>query len=301
MKWATELNRTHPRPKSPRRAAASFNQSPEPTADSAGSSASRATLFGRPWLSSLGPVNVMRQNIQAVLLVALLQLLWVAAEASGWQFSETVHRQALKVSVGFPVSCASYTAVHTTGDVPPWENYPERTQWLPGIRVSVVYGILDALVVVAAFLGFRWLLRFDLGRAACIGFVLGFVGGVLASFTTIASWRPTSTWILTPLVLIGIPTSICFMTRRVRSDWQAFLMLAVAFLVMPWASERVAFFQADHGFSFLADSYSRWSPSIEQMVFFPFLCIVVLSILVLLLRRFVPFFRKHENLAAASG
>jgi hypothetical protein len=239
----------------------------------------------------------MRQNLYAILLVTLLQLLWVAAESNGWESPGQWHRRALKISVGFPVRCASYTAIHTTGDLPAWTNYPERSQWLPGLRVSRVLWPLDALAAVAAFFGFRWLLRFEAGRAASMGFVLGLVAGVLDSFSTIASWRPISVWVIAPLMLVGLPVTVCFLTRRARSVWLPLLMLAVAVLVMPWMASRLEHFRADHGFSFAAGDSSVWSPSVTEMVFMPLVCIAVLSIPVLLIRRFLPVFWKHEAVA----
>lgn len=239
----------------------------------------------------------MRRNIYAGLLVVLFQLLWVAAESEGWKSPGNWDRRALKVSVGFPVPCASYTAVRTTGDMPSWQNYPDRSQWLPGHRVSGVPLALDALAVVAAFFGFRCLLRYQAGRAASAGFALGIVFGVMGSLLAMVSWSPASEWIIALLFLMGLPTAICYLTRHARSVWLPLLMLAVAVLVMPWMSARVEYFRADHGFSFAAEGSTIWSPSLEDMLFVPLMCVAVLSVLVLLIRRFVPVFRKHETVA----
>lgn len=246
----------------------------------------------------------MRQNLYAVLLVVLFQLPWVTSESNGWKSPGKWHRSALKISVGFPVHCASYTVIHTTGDLPVWTNYPDRSQWLPGLRVLPVFWSLDALGAFAAFIGFRWMLRFEAGRAASMGFVLGLVAGVLGSFSTIASWLPVSVWFIAPLMLVGLPATVCFLTRRSRSVWLPLLMLAVAAFVMPWMasrlelfSRRFKLFRTDHGFSFAAYTSSMWRPSVEEMVFMPLVCIAVLSIPILLIRRYAPVFWKHEAVA----
>jgi hypothetical protein len=237
----------------------------------------------------------MRYSIYSILLVILLQLLWVAAESNGWESSGSWHRRALKVSAGFPVRCASYTLVHTTGDVPP--NYPERSQWLPGLHLAPVMAVLDALAAVAAFFGFRWFLRFEAGRIVCVGFVLGLVAGVLDSLSTIQSWRPFSVWIVAPLLILGLPAIVCFLTRHSRSVWLPLLALAVAVLVMPWMAARLEYFRPDYGFSFAASFSITWSPSAEEMLFLPLAAIAVLSIPVLLMRWFIPLFRKYEAVA----
>lgn len=234
----------------------------------------------------------MRLGIYSVLLVTLLQLLWVAAESNGWESAGPWHRRALKVSVGFPVQCASYTLVRTTGDVPP--NYPERSRWLPGLHISPVLIVLDIFAAVAAFFGFRWLLRFEAGRVICIGFVLGLVAGMLDSISTIPSWRPFSVWIVAPLLILGLPASVCFLTRRSRSVWLPFLMLTVAVLVLPWMAARLEYFRPDFGFSFSATFSTEWNPSAKEMLLLPLVCAAVLCIPVFLMRCFVPIFRKHE-------
>jgi hypothetical protein len=230
-------------------------------------------------------------------LVVLLQLLWVAAESNGWESTGQWKRRALKVSVGFPMQCVSYTVVRTKGNLPAWVNYPDRNQWLPGLRVSSVFWPLDVLVAVGAYFGFRYVLRYEVGRSISAGFVLGLVAGVLACFTTIESWRPASVWVIAPLMLAGLPLTVCFLTRRARPLWLPLLMLAVALLVMPWMSGRLEHFKADHGFSFDAKSSTIWSPSFEEMVYLPLVCFAVLSVPVLLIRRFVPIFRHYASAA----
>ncbi len=237
----------------------------------------------------------MRENVYAVLLVALLQLLWVAAESNGWESPGHWDRVALKVSVGFPMCCASYTAVRTTGELPARVNYPERSQWLPGFRVSWNFLALDVFAAAAAFFGFRWLLRSEAGRAASVGFVLGLVAGAMGSLSTVASLRPTSVWIVAPLMLVGLPLTVCYLTRRADSVWLPLLMLTVTLFVMPWMSGRLDHFKADRGFSFAAKYFTAWSPSLEDMVFIPLVCVVILCIPVLLMRRFVAAFRKPEE------
>jgi hypothetical protein len=231
------------------------------------------------------------------MLMILLQLLWVAAESYGWESPGQWHRGALKVSVGFPVQCASYTVIRTTGDLPSWENYPGRSQWLPGVHVSLVWGVLDILAAVTAFLSFRWLLRFEIGRVACAGLVLGLVAGVLDCLGTIPSWRPASVWLVAPLLILGLPATVCFLTRCSRSVWLPLLMLAVAVFVMPWMAERLEYFRPDYGFSFTAKSFTIWSPSADRMLFEPLVFTAVLCVPVLLMRWLLLAFRKHGAVA----
>lgn len=151
----------------------------------------------------------MRHIIHAILLVALLQLLWVVAESNGAESPGSWHIRTLKVFVGFPVRCASYSFVRTTGDMQPSANYTKWSDdWLPGFRASPVLVAIDAFAAVAAFVGFRWLLRFEVGRVVCAGFVMGLIAGVLDSFGTIASWRPVSVWIIAPLLIVGLPATV---------------------------------------------------------------------------------------------
>ena len=237
----------------------------------------------------------MNANLHALLLVALLQLPWVAAESNGWESPGQWERRALKVSVGFPVQCVSYTAIRTKGDFPARQNYPERSRWMPGLHVSRVFWTVDIIVAVGAFFGFRYLLRYEAGRAVIAGFVLGLAAGVLDFLSTIESLRPVSVWIIAPLLLAGLPLAVCYLTRRARSFWLPLLPLIVAILVMPWMGGRLEQFRAENGFSFDARDSTIWSPSVEEMVLLPLAFAAVLSIPVLLIRRFVPAFCQHET------
>jgi hypothetical protein len=230
----------------------------------------------------------MRQNVHAILLVVMLQLLTVETAYNGWGSRGHWERHAMKISVGFPVNCMSYTFVRVTGDLPNWVNYPDRNEWLSGFRVSSVFCALDALYALAAFFGFRWLLFYKAGRTISLGLVLGFFAGVIENFGEIESWQPMSGLIIAPLFLAGLPMIVCLFTRAFRSVWSSLLMLTVALFVMPWVCLRAEHFRGYH-------VVNSWDEILLDMLLMPLGCIVILIIPVLVVRRFVPFCRRHEE------
>src|SRR5690349_2745579 len=115
----------------------------------------------------------MQRNIHAVLLVLLVELLWVRIDSNGWYSPGQWERSATRVSVGFPFRAVAFTVHRTTGSLPPDTNYPERSEWRPGLRVFPLSQIVAGLSAVALFFGIRWLLRFDTARTVSVGIVIG--------------------------------------------------------------------------------------------------------------------------------
>jgi hypothetical protein len=233
----------------------------------------------------------MRQYVYAFLLVALLEALSLVASANGWTSPGKWGRTALKVSVGFPIGCMSYTEVHTTGDMPSWQNYPERGDWLSGFRIFPLFLILDLLVAAAAFFGFHWLVRYEAGRTASLGFILGSAIGIVASVSQPTRWTIALIW------LIGVPTLVCLFTRRARSVWLSILFLAVAALTGPWAYICTERFRPQNGFSFAATSFTQLHASWTDMLFMPAVVTVSVGMLVPLIRRHISYFRRFEPVA----
>jgi len=232
---------------------------------------------------------IMRQNVYAILLVAMLQLLTFETAYNSWGSRGQWERHAIKVSLGFPVNCISYTSSRVTGNLPEWLNYPDRNKWLPGFRVSPVFFALDALYAVAAFFGFRWLLFYKVGRIISLGLVLGLFAGVIMNFDNIDSWQPISGLITVPLLLAGLPITVCYLTRRSRSVWSPVRMLSVALFVMPWVC-----FRAELALPKYFRGYSVPDEVLLDTLFLPLVFIAILIIPVLVVRRFVPFCRSHE-------
>ena len=237
----------------------------------------------------------MSKIVHALLMVVLLELLWVSARSNGWELGAGRERRALKVSAGFPVLGISYTAIRDTGYIAAFENYPERSEFMPGLRISQIACGLDALVAAAAFFGFSWLLNHESGRSICAGMIFGAVAGVVASLGLVSAWQPLGRWIVLPILLIGLSTSACFFTRKSRSAWQAILVLVTAAFVMSWAAECFGQFQQENGFSFSAKVSSEWSLSLVRMVLEPLTFCGILLAPVLLMRRFLPSFRRYET------
>lgn len=240
----------------------------------------------------------MRNNQRAVFLLALLELLFVAPGYNAWESPGSWARTAFRVSAGFPAPCLSYTAVRVTGDLPPWQNFPEREQWLPGLRFSILWCIIDFVAAMAALIGFRRLLRSETGRVANAGFVLGCVAGASGNptlLTFLCLRHPAIGWIVSPLVMIAVSATACFFTRKMSSVWPLLLMLAVASFVMPWAARWADSIEENHGFGI--HSISLWSPSLVEEVGAPLAVCVVFSILALCMRRLCPAFRRYQTAA----
>lgn len=239
----------------------------------------------------------MSQNIYAFLLVLLIELLWVRIDTYGpyspgqWQLSAT------RVSAGFPLRAVSFTVHRTTGNIPPWTNYPERSEWRPGFRVFPVSQVVVGFSAVALFFGIRWLLRFDAARSISVGIVVGIVFGILTSLATRPPTRTHGddpvTWLNGVWTLVALPAAICFLARHARSWRQPLLFLAAAVVVFPWASLWCDQFKSAYRHTLGSTSRMTLAPSLEQMFIEPLMvgCMVLVS--VFLMRRFLPFFRPY--------
>ena len=92
------------------------------------------------------------------------------------------------------------------------------------------------------------------------------------------------------ILLVGIPASVCALTRRARSVWLAILILVGAMLIAPWVDILADHFKA-------ANSNRTFTPSLDGTVWEPIILAIVMMIPMLLMRHFVPFFRRHETVA----
>ena len=245
----------------------------------------------------------MRRDFYAALLVLLIELLWVRIDTNGWYSPGQWRRTATRISVGFPLPAVSFTAHRTMGNMPPGTNYPERSEWRPGVRAFPLYQLLAGLSAFALFFGIRWLLRFKLSRPISSGFALGVLFGILTRVST----RPATgtefddpaTWLNAVWVFIALPAAICFLSRRTRSPWHPVLMLASALALIPWASLWFDQFWSWSRRTATPYGYRVLEPSFEDMVGAPLLLGCLVIGFLLLMRRFIPFFRTDEAIAAA--
>ena len=74
-------------------------------------------------------------------------------------------------------------------------------------------------------------------------------------------------------------------------------MLAFAAFVLSWTAAWFDQFKPENGFSFHASVSSEWSLSFVRMVLEPLTFCGILFVPVLLMRRFVPVFRRYESVA----
>jgi hypothetical protein len=243
----------------------------------------------------------MRQNVHAILLVLLIELLWVRIDTNGWYSPGQWQRSATRISAGFPVPAVSFTVHRTTGNMPPWTNYPERSEWRPGLRMFPLSQVAVGVSAVAVFFGIRWLLRFDTARTVFEGIVVGVAFGILTSLATRPPTRTEAddpvTWLNGVWTFIALPSAICFLARRASSWRQPLLLLAVIVAVFPWASLWCDQFKAAYRHAGGATSRRILEPSLEDMVIAPLMVGCMVLGLVFLMRRFVPVFRRHEPVA----
>ena len=150
-------------------------------------------------------------------------------------------------------------------------------------------------MATAAFFGFGWMLGRKSGRRVCAGIVVGAVAGIVASLSVVSALRPLLDWIGLPILLVGLSTSACFFSRGSRSVWQAMLVLVTTAFVMVWVARRVDQFKPESGFSFTAEDSTVWSFSFVEMVLTPLGFCVMLFAPVMLMRKYVPAFQKHES------
>jgi hypothetical protein len=236
----------------------------------------------------------MSKKIAIIVFIALLQLLWTTANACSWSTRQR-HCHAIKISMGFPVNCVSYTLVRDNGKVPiSWaENYPELNQYLPGIKILPVFLILDAIIAFAFFIGLCRLFRKNMYHAAVTGLSLGVMAYAIAIICTVSVLHPFSDGIFASFLLVVIPSTICIVTRRVRSVWQPLLILAIAVCVMTWI-----YYRCGHiDFSFKAtDSTSLpGRMTFDDMITVPLIIFGFLSLEIVIFRRFVSFFKFKKS------
>jgi len=243
----------------------------------------------------------MQRNIQAVLLVWRVELLWVRIDSNGWYSPGQWERSATRVSAGFPIRAVAFTVHRTTGNMRPDINYPERSEWRPGLRLFPLSQIVVGLSAVVLFFGIRWLLRFDTVRTVSVGIVIGVAFGILTSLTTRPPTRTEGddpvTWLNGVWTFIVLPVAICVLARHARSWRQPLWLLAGTVVVFPWASLWCDQFKSAYQYSTGASSRRILEPSLEQMVIVPLMVGCMVLVLVFLLRWFVPAFRRLEAAA----
>jgi len=231
----------------------------------------------------------MKHNtIYALLLAVLFQLLWVVAAGNGWSSPGDWERRAIKVSAGFPVQFVAYTVTRTTGNLPPSMNYPDRSDWQPGVHISWFGCVIDLLTTIVLFIGIRYILRYPMGSALGIGYVMGLLVGGMFGVADIPAWRTWSVWLVLPLLLLGLPIAACYASRKARSAVTLLVILTTALPVGAWIAARIAFFRPDHEFSLNAESFTRWDPSFHEIILIPFAGAMVLFLMSLAIRHLVP-------------
>jgi hypothetical protein len=179
----------------------------------------------------------------------------------------------------------------------PLENYPDRASWIPGLRISGIYCLLDVIVAILFFFGIRRMIRLPIVRGAGSGYVLGLMIGVIASLASTSTWRSWPFWIVCPMVLLGLPAAACYVTRHSRSVLQLFVALTVSLPVASWTEYQMAFFRSDHGFSFAATAFTTWNPKFRNVVLYPLVLSMVLFLVALAIRRITARQVANESMA----
>jgi prepilin signal peptidase PulO-like enzyme (type II secretory pathway) len=192
--------------------------------------------------------------------------------------------------------CASVTIVQNIGH-PPFPD-PEDNLWAPGVRISWGRCVVDLVAGIASVLVVARLLRYEAGRMVGLACFWGVVAGLMVSLGTPATDECTLlTWVGVAFISVGLPAMICFHTRRASSACIAIAFLAASVAVMPWAYRWCDQFKTEYRFTLAHHSKTTLKPSVEDMVVGPLVCGGVLVIPVLLMRRFVPGWRKQATIA----
>ena len=128
-----------------------------------------------------------------------------------------------------------------------------------------------------------------LGSSFVLGLFMGVVSnlGKTLPYAAFFRWNGSLTVrvVGVMIVLCGIPAIVCAMTRHARSAWPPVLVLAVAILIAPWVDMVLDWFRIGRVFIRSLDSLV-WEPlGLGAIMFVP----------VLLMRRYVPAFRSHED------
>jgi hypothetical protein len=128
--------------------------------------------------------------------------------------------------------------------------------------------------------------------------VLGFAVGVISSLGKTSPYAALFRWdgsllircVEAMVLLVGIPASVCALTRRTRSAWLAVLVLAGAMLIAPWADMWSDHFKA-------ANSGRVFTASLDGTAWEPLMLTAIMVIPMFLMRRFIPAFRRYAAVA----
>jgi hypothetical protein len=137
-----------------------------------------------------------------------------------------------------------------------------------------------------------------LGKILVLGFAVGVISSLGKTSPHAAFFRWNGSLLIrcvgATILLVGIPASVCALTRRMRSSWLAVVILAGAMLIAPWVDMWSDHFKA-------ANSGRVFTPSLDGTVWEPLILAAIMVIPMLLMRRFVPVFRRHEAVASHEG
>jgi hypothetical protein len=133
-----------------------------------------------------------------------------------------------------------------------------------------------------------------IGEILALGIVVGVISSVGKDSPYYAFFRWDGGLLLrgagAMILLVGIPASVCALTRQARSAWLAILILVGAMLIAPWVDILADHFKA-------ANSNRMFTPSVDGTVWEPIVLAIMMMIPMLLMRRFVPYLRHYETVA----
>jgi len=230
----------------------------------------------------------MVRSLQALILIVVLQTFSTTTLVRVGTQPDRTGSVLTRIAVGFPLRAVRVVHMETN-EVPAPEAPPK---W----RVDALWLEMDVAIALGLFFALRWLMRF---RAAQRGF-----DGVMFTLFLALSIEVAS---ILGLVLIfgGVPAAICWRTRADRSAWHASATALIACAGFPWALDWIHQFthrSSFHSYLSLTAVAGRtayrefpptWPDAFEAIINPILLCALLIGP-VLLMRRFIPCFRKWE-------
>ena len=130
-----------------------------------------------------------------------------------------------------------------------------------------------------------------LGKIFVLGFAVGVISSLGKSSPDAAFFRWNGSLLIrcagAAILFVGIPASVCALTRRSHSAWLAVSILTGTMLIAPWIDMWLDHFKA-------ANSGRAFTPSLDGTVGEPLILAAVLMIPLFLMRWFIPAFKCHE-------
>ncbi len=160
-----------------------------------------------------------KKLVFALAIVFMAELLYVGIDGLGWKMVDW-QKEASRYSIGLPLRSIRYTVEKVNGVIPPWENYPEKDEWNPGLQINPFGLAVDTAVFVLSIILLMYIPSLKALKksfyAICIGLVLASAGFI---FVEITSDIQNDFWIFIPgmvvLWFVLFPVMILWVSRGI--------------------------------------------------------------------------------------